>query len=110
MANVVGRRPPRDLADKARSRLEEATAADALSRLLDLPEGLSLGQGTQNRSIQLPGAELNELYRSEAQVIQYGYQIDISRKQFEPELYPQLLDLYERWVELSNMNWRIKRQ
>ncbi|MDR8389745.1 DUF3857 domain-containing protein [Aliifodinibius sp. S!AR15-10] len=81
-----------------------------LSYELRLPTGYSLGEGTQNRGIQLSGAELTETYRSQGQTVEYGYRIDISRKQFEPELYPQLLDLYERWVELSNMSWRIKRQ
>ncbi|MDX1639378.1 MAG: DUF3857 domain-containing protein [Balneolaceae bacterium] len=81
-----------------------------LSFQLDLPEGLTLGSGTENRAIQLPGAELEEYYSSADRVVTYRYNIDISRKQFEPELYPRLLDLYERWVELSNMSWRIKRQ
>lgn len=80
-----------------------------LSFQLQIPEGYSLGRGTQNQSIALAGAQLNEAYRSLGQLVTYGYRIDISRKQFEPEQYPQLLDLYERWVELSNMEWRIKR-
>ncbi|MFH5830846.1 DUF3857 domain-containing protein [Halalkalibaculum sp. DA384] len=80
-----------------------------LSFRIKLPDGYTLGEGTQNRSIQLSGAELMESYQSRGQWVRYGYEIDIARKQFEPELYPQLLDLYERWVKLSNMTWQIKR-
>ncbi|MDX1618692.1 MAG: DUF3857 domain-containing protein [Balneolaceae bacterium] len=75
---------------------------------IELPDGFTLGEGSQNRAINLPGASLQEEYRSGRQSVRYEFHIDIDRKQFEPELYPQLLDLYERWVDLSNMSWQIK--
>ena len=76
---------------------------------IQLPKGHSIQQGSQNRSIELPGASLTESYNFDEQVIRYEFHIDISRKRFEPELYPQLLNLYERWVDLSNSSWRIRR-
>lgn len=76
---------------------------------IKIPNGYTIQQGSQNRSIELPGASLSESYNFEDRVLRYEFHIDISRKQFEPELYPQLLNLYERWVELSNSSWRIKR-
>jgi len=77
---------------------------------LELPSGYRLGEGngSQNRSIELPGARMEERYRVDAGSVRYEYRIDIAKKQFEPELYPQLLDLYERWVDLSTMNWQIR--
>lgn len=75
---------------------------------IKIPKGFALGQGTQRHSIELPGAQLLEQYRVRQRLVHYEYHIDIARKQFEPELYPQLLDLYKRWVELSNMNWLLK--
>ncbi|MDX1617720.1 MAG: DUF3857 domain-containing protein [Balneolaceae bacterium] len=81
-----------------------------LTYTIDLPPGFGLGEGIQNRSIELPGARLNEMYRATAGSVRYKYNIEIVKKQFEPELYPQLLDLYERWVDLSTMSWQIKRK
>lgn len=109
---VVGSLMSNPFGDEKRNLPVTLDAPEKLDLLYEitLPDGYSLGEGTQNRSIQLSGAELTESYQSKGESVKYGYQIDISRKQFEPELYPQLLDLYERWVELSNMNWRIKRQ
>ena len=76
---------------------------------IQLPEGHTIRQGSQNRAVELPGASLTENYNFEENIIRYEFHIDISRRRFEPELYPQLLNLYERWVELSNSSWRIKR-
>lgn len=76
---------------------------------IQLPEGHSIREGSQNRAVELPGASLTENYNFKENTIRYEFHIDISRKRFEPELYPQLLNLYERWVELSNTSWRIKR-
>ncbi|NGP77175.1 DUF3857 domain-containing protein [Balneolaceae bacterium YR4-1] len=76
---------------------------------IEIPSGYSIQQGSQNRTIELPGASLTESYNFEGRTLRYEFHIDISRKQFEPELYPQLLNLYERWVELSNSSWRIRR-
>lgn len=76
---------------------------------IDIPSGFSIQQGSQNRTIELPGASLTESYKFDGGTLRYEFHIDISRKRFEPELYPQLLNLYERWVELSNSSWRIRR-
>ncbi|MDX1586584.1 MAG: DUF3857 domain-containing protein [Balneolaceae bacterium] len=76
---------------------------------IDIPSGFTIQQGSQNRTIELPGASLTESYNFEGNTLRYEFHIDISRKQFEPELYPQLLNLYERWVELSNSSWQIRR-
>lgn len=76
---------------------------------IEIPSGFTIQQGSQNRTIELPGASLTESYNFEGRTLRYEFHIDISRKQFEPELYPQLLNLYERWVELSNSSWRIRR-
>jgi len=75
-----------------------------------IPQGFTFPQGRQNRSIELPGASFTESYDIKARTIRYEFHIDISRKQFEPEVYPQLLNLYERWVEISNSSWLIRNE
>lgn len=77
---------------------------------ISIPGEFTVQQGNQNRSIELPGARFVESYNIDAGVIRYEFHIDISRKRFEPELYPQLLNLYQRWVELSNSSWLIRRE
>ncbi|MDZ7715886.1 MAG: DUF3857 domain-containing protein [Balneolaceae bacterium] len=76
---------------------------------IQLPDGFTFDEGAENRSIQLPGASFTESYDTDGKTLRYEFHIDISKKQFEPEVYPQLLDLYERWVRLSNGKWLIKR-
>lgn len=76
---------------------------------LTIPQGHSIDANSGNQQTELPGARLEEKYLVNGRSIDYQFHIDINRKQFEPGLYPQLLDLYERWVELSNSAWQIKR-
>lgn len=76
---------------------------------IDLPPGTAMNKGTSNQVTELPGARLAEKYDLTNETLVYEFHIDIARKSFEQDLYPQLLDLYERWVELSSMNWQIKR-
>ncbi|MDX1671557.1 MAG: DUF3857 domain-containing protein [Balneolaceae bacterium] len=74
-----------------------------------IPRGFQVERGLESQQLEIRGARLQERYRSEGRTISYEYNIELSRKNFEPSLYPQLLDLYERWVTLSNMSWLIKR-
>lgn len=80
-----------------------------LQYTITLPDGYSIDQKPQNRVVQLPGATFKERYEIEGQTIKYEFHIDISRKQFSPDLYPRLLNLYKRWVNLSNSTWLIER-
>ena len=76
---------------------------------INLPEGYSVKQLPQDRTIALPGATFAEHYSVNGQTLEYAFQIDISRKKFAPDLYPRLLNLYNRWVNLSNSTWLIQR-
>lgn len=75
---------------------------------ITLPPGFSLNHGSNNRSISLPGANFNESYNMSSRRMQYSYQINIGRKNFSTNLFPQLYNLYERWVELSNTAWLLE--
>lgn len=75
---------------------------------ITLPSGFSVNRGSNNRSISLPGANFNESYNMNSQRMQYSYQINIGRKNFSTNLFPQLYNLYERWVELSNTAWLLE--
>ncbi|MDZ7772066.1 MAG: DUF3857 domain-containing protein [Balneolaceae bacterium] len=77
---------------------------------IHLPDGWrAAGREEGGRSLELDGAWLQEEYRLEGNTLRYGYDIDISRIKFRKEQFPQLIRLYERWVELSNSAWQIHR-
>lgn len=75
---------------------------------ITLPSGFSVEQGNNNHSISLPGANFEESYNMSSRRMQYSYQINIGRKNFSTDLFPQLFELYERWVELSNTAWLLE--
>lgn len=79
-----------------------------VSYTISLSAGFFVEQGRQNRSLQLPGAAFTESYDLKQHEMNYDYQIDISSKEFSTDLFPQLYDLYRRWVELSNTTWMIE--
>lgn len=75
-----------------------------------IPEGFTVDENSGMQSIQLPGAELSEQYQTAGNRLEYSFRIDISRKEFSADLYPELRRIYERWVELSNATWLIEKQ
>lgn len=75
---------------------------------ITLPDGFGMEENEGQRQIRLSGAELNEQYRLAGQNLLYSFQVDISRKEFPPDLYSQLRRMYERWVDLSNDTWLIE--
>lgn len=77
---------------------------------IKLPKGFTVDEKSGRRNILLPGAELSEQYQTNGNRIVYSFRIDISRKEFSADQYPELRRIYERWVELSNSNWLIEKQ
>lgn len=75
-----------------------------------IPDGFSVDENSGMQNIQLSGAQLNEQYETEGNRLEYSFRIDISRKEFSADLYPELRRIYERWVELSNATWLIEKQ
>ena len=75
-----------------------------------LPNGFTVDENSGRRSIELSGALLSEQYQTNGNRIDYSFRIDISRKEFSADQYPELRRIYERWVELSNSNWLIEKQ
>lgn len=73
-----------------------------------LPRGYQLPATGETRTTSLAGASLFEEYMMDGQSIEYTYDIDISRKEFPADLYGQLRELYNRWVELSTNSWFIE--
>jgi hypothetical protein len=76
---------------------------------IQLPQGMKLTKQPQNRTIRLPGAVLKERYNVDGSTLQYQFKIDIYRKNFSTGLYPRLLSLYQRLVQLSHMQWYVRR-
>lgn len=75
-----------------------------------IPDGFSVDENSGKKSIQLSGAELREQYQATGNRLEYSFRINISRKEFSADLYPEFRRIYERWVELSNSTWLIKKQ
>ncbi len=75
---------------------------------IKLPKGYELAQTPQDRTLKLPGAVIREQYDIEDDTLHYEFHINISKKQFSPDLYPRLVNLYERWVQLSNSRWFVE--
>jgi hypothetical protein len=79
-----------------------------ISYSISLPPGYSVEERKQNQDLAFPGAEFRESYDMKRGRLDYGYNIGISQKEFSPEFFPQLYDLYKRWAELSNSAWLIE--
>lgn len=107
---LVGHRQQNPFKSKDRSLPVTLDAPERLnvSYSVDLPSGFSVEEERQNRSMSLAGAKFQEQYNVQEDTLHYGYQIDISRKIFSTTLFPDLYNLYERWVELSNTTWLIE--
>lgn len=76
-----------------------------LTYSITLPEGYTLTGQLKDRTLKFPGASLSEQYDIEGNTLNYRFYININKKQFSEEWYPQLLNLYQRWVQLSRTRW-----
>ena len=72
---------------------------------ITIPEALTLKSEQSNSKTSFEGAYFEEYYRAEEQTLRYGFEIDITKREFTPERIPQLYDLYEKWVDVSNLKW-----
>lgn len=76
---------------------------------LRLPDGYEAEGSDESRETRLSGAVLNERYAVTGNILRYSFEIDISRKDFPPDMYAQLRRIYERWVDLSNGTWFLEK-
>lgn len=79
-----------------------------VSYSIALPSGYTVEEGRQNGSLNFVGAQFREQYDMKRGRLQYGYEIDISQKEFSADYFPQLYELYKHWTELSNTAWLIE--
>ncbi|NGP89277.1 DUF3857 domain-containing protein [Fodinibius halophilus] len=108
---VVGYRMNNPFGDASRDLPVTLDAPEQLdvSYSIALPSGFSVDDRSQDQSLKMDGGQFRERYNLEPGTLNYNYQIKIGRKNFSPQLFPQLYNLYERWVQLSNSKWLIKR-
>ncbi|HKJ33745.1 MAG TPA: DUF3857 domain-containing protein [Balneolales bacterium] len=66
-----------------------------------LPRNYRLKQLQNGVSDQIPGASLSFKYNSDARNLRYQFQVSVNRKNFGQDLFPQLINLYEKWVQIS---------
>lgn len=107
---IVGYRSENPFSDTNRNFPITLDAPEKLdvSYSISLPQGYSVDDGVQNRSVSLPGADFEERYNFEQGKMNYEYHINIGRKDFSTDFFPQLYNLYKRWVDLSNTAWLIE--
>lgn len=86
----------------------DASEKLSINYTIELPDGYTTDVSGETRSTSLSGASLFEEYLSEDNIIEYSFDIEITRKEFPAEVYSQLRRIYERWVELSNDTWFIE--
>lgn len=79
-----------------------------VSYSIALPSGYSVEQGLRNESLNFVGAQFREEYDMQQNKLNYGYEIDISQKEFSADYFPQLYNLYKHWTDLSNTAWLIQ--
>ncbi|TVR15868.1 MAG: hypothetical protein EA391_09215 [Balneolaceae bacterium] len=75
---------------------------------ITLPEGFLFDVTGETYSTSLRGASLFEEYFTDGNSIEYTFNVEITRKEFPPDVYSQLRRIYERWVNLSNDTWFIE--
>jgi hypothetical protein len=80
-----------------------------VSYSITLPSGYSAKSGKENHHLSIPGANFEEHYNIGSGKMNYEYHIDINRKDFSTSEFPQLYRLYQRWVDLSNTAWLLKK-
>lgn len=80
-----------------------------VSYSIALPDGYSSKSGRQNHQINIPGGIFEEHYDMANNKMNYEFHINISRKDFSTDEFPQLYRLYQRWVDLSNTAWLLKK-
>ncbi|HKJ46066.1 MAG TPA: DUF3857 and transglutaminase domain-containing protein [Balneolales bacterium] len=68
---------------------------------MELPKGYDLKQVQNDVSTAIPGARLAFKYDSGKHILKYHFIVSVNRKNFGQDLFPQLINLYEKWVDIS---------
>lgn len=68
---------------------------------MKLPPHYNLKELKNEVSDQIPGASLIFKYDSDRSILKYHFQVSVNRKNFGQDLFPQLINLYQKWVEIS---------
>lgn len=107
---IVGYRSENPFSDTNRNFPITLDAPERLdvSYSISLPAAYSAEEGIRNQSVSLPGADFEEIYNIDEGKMDYEFHINIEQKDFSADFFPQLYNLYKRWVELSNTAWLIK--
>lgn len=109
---IVGMMQENPLPDEEREVPLLLDAPEHLSLVynLTLPEGFRLQEQSQSGRTGLEGAVLGEFYRVSGRTVSYRFDVDIDRREYSPDEYSELRELYERWVLLSTNEWLITQE
>ncbi len=75
-----------------------------------IPRGYSLKHSNKNAHIEIPGANLGFNYRIGSRSLDYTLHVAVLRTDFGQDLFPQLINLYDQWVELSRTRLFIRKK
>lgn len=69
---------------------------------MKLPEGFNMKHIQNNVRMNIPGAYLSFQTHAGKKELSYDFSVGVNRKKFGTDLFPQLIDMYQKWVELSH--------
>lgn len=77
---------------------------------MKLPPNYVLKQLKNDIQDQIPGANLSFNYNSDRHLLKYHFQVNVNRKNFGQDLFPQLINMYQKWIEISTTKIFIKKE
>jgi len=81
-----------------------------VSYKVQVPRGYSLKRSNRNTNVNIPGARLGFDYRVDSRNLDYNLHVAVLRTDYGQDLFPQLINLYDKWVELSRTRLFIRKR
>ncbi len=103
---IVGYQMKNPLGDDNRSLPVTLQAKEMLKAhfQIKMPDGYRLKHRSDRMELKIPGARLSFHYNSISNILSYDFNVEVLRKNFGQDLFPQLISMYQKWVELSRTN------
>ncbi|MEX1011916.1 MAG: hypothetical protein WDZ29_07630 [Balneolaceae bacterium] len=72
---------------------------------IHLPDQFRVQSQQEEQLLQGGDAQLREQYELDGRTLYYSFGLEIPRREYHPDQYPALRQLYERWVTVSHQEW-----
>lgn len=77
---------------------------------VQIPRSYTLKRSNRNTNMNIPGARLGFDYKVNSRNLDYNLHVAVLRTDFGQDLFPQLINLYDKWVELSRTRLFIRKK